>query len=107
MPGILGTYFGGITKREVREAANAAYEQCHQIMHQVQAQGQRIMEQARQEKRHIIVLAGRPYHIDPEINHGIDALLTRTLCTGTQHCFSGPDIVVDLLSPEVQQPLKA
>lgn len=30
---------------------------------------------ARQEKKTIIVLAGRPYHVDPEINHGIDKLL--------------------------------
>ena len=27
--------------------------------------------------RHIIVLAGRPYHVDPEINHGIDQLIIR------------------------------
>ena len=26
---------------------------------------------------HIIVLAGRPYHVDPEINHGIDQLIIR------------------------------
>ena len=35
------------------------------------------MDQARAEGRRIIVLAGRPYHVDPEINHGIDTLLTR------------------------------
>ncbi len=27
--------------------------------------------------RRIIVLAGRPYHVDPEVNHGIDTLITR------------------------------
>ena len=37
--------------------------------------GDEIIRRAREEKRHIIVLSGRPYHVDPEINHGIDRLL--------------------------------
>ena len=32
---------------------------------------------ARKEGRRIIVLAGRPYHVDPEVNHGIDTLITQ------------------------------
>ncbi|MCR5825853.1 MAG: acyl-CoA dehydratase activase-related protein, partial [Oscillospiraceae bacterium] len=43
----------------------------------VRAEGERVIAAARAEGRHIIVLAGRPYHIDPEINHGIDTLITR------------------------------
>ena len=35
-----------------------------------------IIEQARAENKKIIVLSGRPYHIDPEINHGIHKLIT-------------------------------
>lgn len=38
--------------------------------------GREITEKARAEGRQIIVLAGRPYHADPEINHGIGKLLT-------------------------------
>ena len=34
-----------------------------------------LIEQARREGRRIIVLVGRPYHVDPEINHGIDKLI--------------------------------
>ena len=41
----------------------------------VVAEGERVIEQARAENRQIIVLAGRPYHADPEINHGIGKLL--------------------------------
>ncbi len=40
-------------------------------------EGERIIDQARAEGRHIIVLAGRPYHVDPEVNHGIDTLIIR------------------------------
>ncbi|MDR0919289.1 MAG: acyl-CoA dehydratase activase-related protein [Oscillospiraceae bacterium] len=39
-------------------------------------EGVKIINQARKEHRKIIVLAGRPYHIDPEINHGIQNILT-------------------------------
>ena len=40
-------------------------------------EGDRIIEKARAEGRRIIVLAGRPYHVDPEVNHGIDTLITQ------------------------------
>ena len=43
----------------------------------VRKEGERIINQARAEGRRIIVLAGRPYHVDPEVNHGIDTLITR------------------------------
>ena len=39
--------------------------------------GAEIIADARKEGRHIIVLAGRPYHVDPEINHGINKLIIR------------------------------
>ena len=34
-----------------------------------------IIQEARKEHKPIMVLAGRPYHVDPEINHGIDKLI--------------------------------
>ena len=43
----------------------------------IRAEGDRIIRQARAEGRRIIVLAGRPYHVDPEVNHGIDTLITQ------------------------------
>ena len=36
-----------------------------------------IIDEARRQGKRIIVLAGRPYHVDPEVNHGIDHLITR------------------------------
>ena len=46
-------------------------------MELVRRKGAQIIAQARREGKRIIVLAGRPYHVDPEVNHGIDTLITR------------------------------
>ena len=46
-------------------------------MKQIREKGAEIMAAARKEGRRIIVLAGRPYHVDPEVNHGIDTLITQ------------------------------
>ena len=76
--GILGKYFAGISRKEVQEAADAAYAEYARHMEQIRQEGDRIINQARQEGRRIIVLAGRPYHVDPEVNHGIDEFITRS-----------------------------
>ena len=77
MTGILAKYFAGIKKGEVQAAADAAYAEYYRHMAQIRAKGEEIIEKARAEGRRIIVLAGRPYHVDPEVNHGIDTLITR------------------------------
>ena len=73
---VLPKYFGGISEKEVQEAANAAYAEYEAHMAQIRVKGSEIMDEARRQGRRIIVLAGRPYHVDPEINHGIDHLIT-------------------------------
>ena len=75
---ILRDYFPDITKGEVKEATDAAYAEYAHHMSLIRREGERIMDQARAEGRRIIVLAGRPYHVDPEVNHGIDTLITRS-----------------------------
>ena len=75
---ILRNYFPDITKGEVKEATDAAYAEYAHHMSLIRREGERIMDQARAEGRRIIVLAGRPYHVDPEVNHGIDTLITRS-----------------------------
>ena len=74
---VLPRYFKGITKAEVGAAADAAYAAHADYLAKVRAKGAEIIAAARAEGRHIVVLAGRPYHIDPEVNHGIDRLITR------------------------------
>ena len=55
----------------------AAYDEYHRHMQQLRDKGSAIIAAARAEGRRIIVLAGRPYHVDPEVNHGIDQLIIR------------------------------
>ena len=74
---ILLRSFPDVTRGEVRHAADAAYAEYARYMKSVRAEGERIIRTARERGKRIIVLAGRPYHIDPEINHGIDTLIVR------------------------------
>lgn len=73
---VLSKYFDGITLKEVKNATNLAYAEYDNHMAKIKARGEAIIQQARNEGKEIIVLAGRPYHIDPEINKGIDKLMS-------------------------------
>ena len=66
----------GIPRREVVHAIRAAYQAYDLYKQEIRAVGQSYIDKARAEGRPIIVMAGRPYHIDPEINHGINDLIT-------------------------------
>ena len=66
----------GVPKRESVRAAKAAYDAYDAYVHDVRETGAKYIAQARAEGRNIIVVCGRPYHIDPEINHGINDLIT-------------------------------
>ena len=76
---ISSEFFGkefGIPKKEVVTAVRAAYEAYHAYQQDVRAKGKEYIDYARANRKKILVLAGRPYHIDPEINHGINDLIT-------------------------------
>ncbi len=75
MAEILAQYYDGITLREIKEASDAAYREYEEYLAAVRAQGEEIIRLAREAGKRIIVLAGRPYHADPEVNHGIDKLI--------------------------------
>ena len=64
------------TKKELLNAAKLAEEEYQHCRADIHAEGAKAVEYL--EKNHLkgIVLAGRPYHVDPEINHGIDTLIT-------------------------------
>lgn len=74
---VLPKYFGGISRAEVQAAADAAYAAHEAHMAKLRTRGAEIIDEARRQGKRIIVLAGRPYHVDPEVNHGIDRLITR------------------------------
>ncbi len=60
----------------IPDALEKAYKAMERYNSDIARQAENIIRQAREEKRKIIVLAGRPYHIDKEINHGIHKLIT-------------------------------
>ena len=66
-----------ISEKEVQEAADAAYAEYEAHMAKIRVKGSEIIDEARRQGKRIIVLAGRPYHVDPEVNHGIDQLIIR------------------------------
>lgn len=60
----------------VKKACEAAYDEYASYMRDIRETTNNYMEAARLEKRPVIVLAGRPYHLDSETNHGIDKLIS-------------------------------
>ncbi|MGI6433090.1 MAG: acyl-CoA dehydratase activase-related protein, partial [Sphaerochaetaceae bacterium] len=75
MQGILEPVLGKLSLSLLRKAAKNGYEAHAAYEKRLKEQGQRIIDAARIEGKKIMVLAGRPYHIDPEISHGVDTLL--------------------------------
>ena len=64
------------TKKELLEAANAAEEEYQKCKQDIRDEGARALKYIESHNLKGIVLAGRPYHVDSEINHGIDTLIT-------------------------------
>ncbi len=65
----------GIPAREVRAAAALAWAEQERAKADVRAEGRRRLAEMESKGGRGIVLAGRPYHIDPEINHGIPEMI--------------------------------
>lgn len=72
---VLQLRIGGFTQKEINVAVEAAYVEHHEHLQRIRDFGEQIIERAQANHMPIIVLAGRPYHIDPEVNHGIDKLI--------------------------------
>lgn len=73
---MLSAKYTDLTQNEIKNALKAAYEAYHVFENQIKERGQKIISTARANNMPIIVLAGRPYHIDPKVNHSIDRLIT-------------------------------
>ena len=76
-PLMLQKHFPNLKTDDIVEAIHAAYKEYDVHLEDIRKKGKEIIEKAHKENKHIIVLAGRPYHVDPEVNHGIDKLITR------------------------------
>ena len=64
----------GIPAKETRAAAKRAWAEQRRAKDDIRAEGRRMLERMEQKGGHGVVLAGRPYHLDPEINHGVPEL---------------------------------
>ena len=72
---ILKKHFKNITKKEIQEATDVAYNEYDNYLKSIRLKAQEYIQEAREKNQPIIVLAGRPYHVDPQVNHGIDKLI--------------------------------
>ncbi|WP_455257812.1 acyl-CoA dehydratase activase-related protein [Peptoniphilus asaccharolyticus] len=71
----LSEVFDTIPSNEVKNAVKMAYEESDRYREDVREEGKRALKEIEENGIKGIVLAGRPYHIDPEINHGIPELI--------------------------------
>ena len=65
---------GSFTRAQIKAAVKSGFEALEKYKSAVRAEGERVISLAREKDLRIMVLAGRPYHIDPEVSHGIDKL---------------------------------
>ena len=79
----LGTVTDALTKEfteipaaEIAAACVKGWQELANARHDMEKKGEETLEYLRQTGKRGIVLAGRPYHVDPEINHGIPELIT-------------------------------
>ena len=64
-----------LTADEINHAVDKAYAELSQVRTDIQNKGEEVLAYLAETGRTGIVLCGRPYHIDPEINHGIPELI--------------------------------
>ena len=78
------------TRREILEASDAAYASYRAFREDIEQTGRQALAYARENHKKTLIVAGRPYHVDPEINHGINKLLTaQGFVVVTEDCVSG------------------
>ncbi len=67
----------GVTLAEATDAVAAGFAEDAVVKADIRAEGRRALAWLRERGMKGIVLAGRPYHVDPEINHGVPELITQ------------------------------
>ena len=93
-PALFQTHWPDIPAGKIRQAIDAAYAEYDAFREDICREADNIIQCARQEGRRILVLAGRPYHVDPEVSHGIDQLITKL----------GPAVITeDSIAPKAEK----
>jgi len=80
------------TRKELKIAAEAAEAEYQNFKNDVRKKGKETIKYIKDNNLRGIVLAGRPYHVDPEVNHGIDTLITSLgLCVLSEDSIINPE----------------
>jgi len=87
--------FGGINYIQVRMAVKKGFDAYDTWMQEIRDHGKKAVAFARANGKRIMVLAGRPYHVDPEIGHGIDKL-----AASLGFVVVSEDSIYDLVKPQ-------
>ncbi len=66
----------GIGQSELKQAVDQAWQEQQAFKQDIRQAGESVLKQLASRNLPGVVLAGRPYHLDPEINHGIPAIIT-------------------------------
>lgn len=76
---VLGRCFKdlGITQDEINSALHLAYKELEVFKEDIRQKGEETLLMLNQKGERGVVLSGRPYHLDPEINHGIAEVITQ------------------------------
>lgn len=90
----------GVSLSEVRKAVDKGFAEYDRFQDAVRQKGREILEYIEETGIKGIVLAGRPYHLDPEINHGIPKMInTLGMAVLTEDSIIGP-------GPHMQRPIR-
>ncbi len=64
-----------VSLKEIKAAVKKGYDELYNFKNDIRKKGEETLEILKKENKKGIVLCGRPYHIDPEINHGMTAII--------------------------------
>ncbi|MCL1866931.1 MAG: acyl-CoA dehydratase activase-related protein, partial [Oscillospiraceae bacterium] len=92
----------GIGGKEIARALVAAYAEDKSFKEDIRRKGEETLRMLEQTGQKGIVLAGRPYHVDPEINHGIPEMVN-----GFGYAVLTEDSVAHLAKGEIPRPLRS
>ncbi len=78
-----------IPESEIRDAVSEGWKEQEVTRLEMMKKGEEVLQYMEETGRRGIVLAGRPYHVDPEINHGIPELINSYgICVLTEDSVS-------------------
>ncbi len=67
--------FAHIPAAEIVNAAEAAWQEQEQFKKDIRKKGEETLQYIKETNKRAVILAGRPYHVDPEIHHGIPEMI--------------------------------